>query len=107
MDPIELVDRYFALAARDDVEAYVAQFRDDAVVVDDGRERHDLRAWRRDVPDVTHTVEDVRPREDGADADVLLAGDFPGSPVRLAFGFGFDADGRITALTIRPRVVTR
>jgi hypothetical protein len=102
MDTTELVDQYFALAARDDVEAYVAQFRDDAVVVDDGQERHDLRAWRRDVPDVTHTVEDVRTREDGADADVLLAGDFPGSPVRLAFGFGFDAAGRIARLTIAP-----
>jgi hypothetical protein len=106
MNHIELVEQYFVLAARDDVEAYVAQFRDDAVVVDDGRRRDDLRAWRRDVPDVTHTVEAVRPREDGADADVLLSGDFPGSPVRLAFAFAFDADGRIARLTIRPRVVT-
>jgi hypothetical protein len=102
MDTEELVEQYFTLAVDDDPERYLAQFRDDAVVVDDGQERRDLRAWRRDVPEVTHTVEDVRPRDDGADADVLLAGDFPGSPVRLAFTFGFDADGRIERLTIAP-----
>ncbi|HSK57465.1 MAG TPA: hypothetical protein VK935_00290 [Actinomycetospora sp.] len=107
MNHIELVEQYFALAVDDDPERYLAQFRDDAVVVDDGQRRDDLRAWRRDVPAVTYGVEAVRPREDGADADVLLAGDFPGSPVRLAFGFGFEADGRIAALTIRPHVGTR
>jgi hypothetical protein len=106
VDTTELVEQYFALAVDDDPERYLAQFADDAEVVDDGQRRDDLRAWRRDVPAVTYGVEAVRPREGGADADVLLAGDFPGSPVRLDFAFGFDAEGRITALAIRPRAAT-
>jgi hypothetical protein len=102
MDTTELVEQYFSLAVDDDPERYLAQFADDAEVVDDGERRDDLRAWRRDVPAVTYGVEAVRPHADGADADVLLAGDFPGSPVRLAFDFGFDADGRIARLSIAP-----
>ena len=31
-----------------------------------------------------------------------FAGDFPGSPVQLTFGFVFTDDGHIAALTIRP-----
>ena len=109
MTPTELVEQYFALAVDDDVERYVALFADDAVVVDDGQERrgrHDLRAWRRDVPPVTYGVEAIDAGEGTATADAVVAGDFPDSPVRLGFAFAFDTDGRITALSVRPRVVT-
>ncbi|PVZ08453.1 DUF4440 domain-containing protein [Actinomycetospora cinnamomea] len=106
MTTTELVERYFATAVDDDVERYVALFADDAVVVDDGGRRDDLRAWRRDVPAVTYDVEAIEPGEGVAHADAVVAGDFPGSPVRLDFAFAFDADGRITALTIRPRAAT-
>jgi ketosteroid isomerase-like protein len=99
---MDTIERYLALAAADDVEAFVDQFTDDAVVVDDGRRLDDLRAWRRDTPSVTYTVDHVEPA-DGPSADVTVSGDFPGSPVGLRFVFGLADDGRIARLDIRPR----
>jgi ketosteroid isomerase-like protein len=102
MNRTDTIERYFALAAADDVEAFLAQFADDAEVVDDGHAIPDLRAWRRDVPAVTYTLDRVEPG-DGPSADVTIAGDFPGSPVGLRFVFGLADDGRIARLDIRPR----
>lgn len=102
--PLAAVERYFALAADPDLEAYFAQFSPDAVVEDEGR-RHvgidAVRAWRTAVPSVTYTVRSVETTADGQDAVADIAGDFPGSPVRLVFGFSFAEDG-IRHLTIRP-----
>lgn len=100
----EHVDRYFALAAAPDLEAYYAQFSRDAVVSDDGHTYDGIdaiRAWRTSVPDVTYTVRSVEPTATGHEAVTDIAGDFPGSPVRLAFAFGFADDG-IRHLSIRP-----
>lgn len=98
------VDRYFALAVDPDLEAYFAQFSPDAVVEDEGR-RHvgidAVRAWRTAVPPVTYTVRSVATTTAGHDAVADIAGDFPGSPVRLVFAFTFAEDG-IRHLTIRP-----
>jgi hypothetical protein len=59
-------------------------------VIGDGN-RYDgieaIRAWRKEVPLVTCTVHDG---SDG-EAAVDIAGDFPGSPVRLTFAFGCNA----------------
>jgi hypothetical protein len=96
---MDIIERYFALTAGNDVEAFVAQFSPDAAVVDDGHPVHDLRAWHRDTPTVDYTVHHV----DGTTADVIVAGDFPGSPVDLRFAFAFDGD-RIARLDISPRV---
>ncbi len=73
----ELIDRYFDLAPRPDAGAYFAQFADDAAVEDEGQAHRGIaaiRAWRSKVPRVAYTVHDVK----------------------------FAANGRITALTIRP-----
>jgi hypothetical protein len=51
-----------------------------------------------EVPFVTCTVHDGSGGEAAAD----IAGDFPGSPVRLTFAFGCNAQHRIQTLTIRP-----
>jgi ketosteroid isomerase-like protein len=101
----QLIRRYFDLAAQPDTDAYFAQFADDAVVEDEGEQRHGIaaiRAWRGKVPLVAYTVHDVGRSGTGHDAHVDIAGDFPGSPTRLTFHFQFAADGRITQLTIRP-----
>jgi hypothetical protein len=99
-----LVDRYFALAAAPDFDAYLAQFTDDAVAEDEGR-RHEgiaaIRAWRAGVPPVSYTVKSVEPTAEGTRAVVEIAGDFPGSPVPLTFGFAFRGE-KIRRLTIRP-----
>ena len=95
-----LVDGYFARAAAPDLDAYLAQFTDDAVAEDEGR-RHEgiaaIRAWRAGVPPVSYTVKSV----EGMRAVVEIAGDFPGSPVPLTFGFAFRGE-KIRRLTIRP-----
>ncbi|MCD2196905.1 nuclear transport factor 2 family protein [Actinomycetospora endophytica] len=100
-----LVQRYFLLAAAPDLAAYHAQFADDAIVEDEGhlhRGIDAIRAWRTSVPPVTYEVRGVDPiAGDGRRAVVEIAGDFPGSPVDLAFGFTFRGD-RIEYLTIRP-----
>jgi len=101
----ELIDRYFDLAPQADADAYFAQFTDDAIVEDEDQAYRGIaaiRAWRSKVPRVAYTVHDVKAATTGHDAAVDIAGDFPGSPVTLTFHFQFAADGRITALTIRP-----
>jgi hypothetical protein len=100
----DLVARYFVLAADPDLEAYRAQFADDAVVEDEGHVHRGIdaiRAWRTSVPAVHYDVRAVEPTDDGERALVVISGDFPGSPVDLAFTFTY-ADGRIRTLTIRP-----
>lgn len=103
-DRTALVHRYFDLAPSPDVDAYFGQFAEDAVVEDEGRERHgldEIRTWRREVTPVSYDVREVRSAPAGVDARVEVSGDFPGSPVGLSFHFEFAADGLITALTIR------
>ncbi|HEY2190707.1 MAG TPA: nuclear transport factor 2 family protein [Actinomycetospora sp.] len=100
----DLVRRYFVLAADPDLEAYHAQFADDAVVEDEGRHHRGIdavRAWRTSVPEVHYDVRAIEPIADGERALVAISGDFPGSPVDLAFTFTYE-DGRIRTLTIRP-----
>lgn len=101
--PDTLVGRYFALATADPDE-YLAQFADDAVVEDEGRTHcgiDAIRAWRGAGPDVTHRVLEVAPDGPGRRAIAEISGDFPGSPVVLAFTFRSAGD-RISHLAIRP-----
>jgi hypothetical protein len=103
-DPTELVDRYFRLAPQRDSDAYLAQFASDAVAEDEGHEYHGIeaiRAWRNEVPLVSYTVGEVEVADGEHVARAEIAGDFPGSPVTLAFHFTFTDDGHIKALAIR------
>lgn len=98
-----LIDTYFALAARTDAEPYFALFADDATVTDDGRTwtgLAEIRAWRVEVPLVRYTVRSIEPTTGGELARVEIAGDFPGSPVELSFDFEFTGDGTISQLSI-------
>ena len=99
-----LIDRYFTRAAAPDLDAYLAQFTDDAVAEDEDRLHEGIaaiRAWRTGVPPVSYTVKSVEPTAEGMRAVVEIAGDFPGSPVPLTFGFAFRGE-KIRRLTIRP-----
>jgi len=101
----QLVEHYFDLAPKPDRDAYFAQFTADAVVEDEGKERHginEIRAWRTEVPTVSYAVADVQEMAEGRIAAVDISGDFPGSPVQLKFTFSFTDDGRIRFLAIRP-----
>jgi len=103
-DTTTLIGRYFSLAPQADVDAYFAQFAEDAIVEDEGVQRvgiDAIRAWRTQVPRVAYTVHDIITTDTGHDAHVDIAGDFPSSPARLTFHFEFTADGHIAALHIR------
>jgi hypothetical protein len=74
-------------------------------VEDDGQAHRGIaaiRAWRSKAPRAAYTIHDVKATTAGHDAAVDIAGDLPGSPVSMRVHFQFAADGRITALTIRP-----
>jgi hypothetical protein len=96
--------KYFELATLPDNDAYFAQFTDDAVLEDEGKERHgiaEIRAWRTEVPRVNYDVQHVERHGSNAHATVSVSGDFPGSPVTLSFEFDYADDDRISALRIR------
>jgi hypothetical protein len=96
--------KYFELATDPDTEAYFAQFIADAVVEDEGKERHgiaEIRAWRTEIPRVRYDVRQVERGADGTTARAEISGDFPGSPVTLTFHFTYAGDGRISVLRIR------
>ena len=102
--PAHLLHHYFELAAQPDAASYFAQFAADATVEDEGTQHHGvdaIRVWRATVPLVSYTVRAIHAQNPGFDATVDIAGDFPGSPVRLTFHFEFDAGDHTTKLTIR------
>lgn len=96
---------YFEANARLDVSGMLAPFADDAVVQDEGgvfRGRGAIREWieRATVQVSAVAVPTAIAAEAGlhhVTADV--SGDFPGSPVTLAFHFWL-ADGGIAGLEI-------
>ena len=103
----DVIAEYFRAAAVGDTDAVVATFTPDATVVDDGH-RHaghsQIRAWRDQTSaqfSYTTTVLDSTPNGVEHHVTAQVAGDFPGSPVRLGFGFTL-AGERIAALTIAP-----
>jgi hypothetical protein len=96
--------QYFELATLPDTDAYFAQFTPDAVVEDEGKERHgiaEIRTWRTEVPSVKYDVKSLAENTASADAQVDISGDFPGSPVTLSFHFEYADDSRIKVLRIR------
>ena len=101
----QAIHRYFNLARQADTDTYFAQFTDDAVVEDEGVQHHGIaaiRTWRTTVPLVTYTIHTITRNDTGHHAHVDIAGDFPGSPVRLTFHFQLTPDNHINHLTIRP-----
>ncbi|MFB9312418.1 nuclear transport factor 2 family protein [Nocardioides plantarum] len=103
--PADLVQTYFAAAVDPDRESYVALFAPQAVVEDDGRSfagRDAVRAWRADVPEVSYTPGEVVADGAGWSVRTTVSGDFPGSPVDLAFWFRFDDADLVEELRIRP-----
>jgi ketosteroid isomerase-like protein len=103
-DPTDRIHRYFQLAAAGDMDAYLAQFSTDAVAEDEGHEYRGvdaIRSWRGEVVSVAYTTRTIERDGDEHVARTEVAGDFPGSPVTLAFHFTFTADGQISRLAIQ------
>jgi hypothetical protein len=103
-----VVSGYFELDARRDVDAIVALFSDDAVVVDE-RETHRgtaaIRAWRLG-PASKYRYETEIFSGEALDADRFLVtgritGNFPGGTADLRWDFTLAGD-RISRLVIAP-----
>lgn len=96
---------YFAAASAFDVDRTVALFAEDALVRDEGKDirgREAIHEWvartMREYSAVA-TPEQVDVRDGVVAVTALVSGRFPGSPVRLTYGFKVAGD-RIAALEI-------
>ena len=107
-----VVSDYLAASERGDLNALVACFTDDAVVLDEDHEwrgQAGLRQWREQVANAyEYTVEVRGAAEQGSgdgvqrhDVHTHLEGNFPGGTVDLTFRFGL-RDDHIATLQIVP-----
>jgi SnoaL-like domain len=107
-----IISQYLAASDRGDVEAVVACFTEDAVVVDEDQQwrgRSGVRQWRERVATAYQYTVEVRGARslgefDGVerhDVSTHLEGNFPGGTVDLTDRFGLRG-GRIASLEIRP-----
>jgi|SRR6185369_14496820 hypothetical protein len=97
---------YFAAENSDDTEALTGCFAPDAVVRDEGRKIEGIaaiKAWKREgKAKYQHKIKVVGAAESKGETVVrgLVSGNFPGSPIELAFAFVLE-DGLIAGLEIR------
>ncbi len=96
---------YFAAKNRQDVDAMLACFADEAIVVDEAQERRGREAIHQWMEESSAkyrvSVEpfDLREQEGTMLVTGLVSGAFPGSPVKLRYAFSL-AGVRIASLTI-------
>lgn len=110
-----VISDYLAASDRGDLDALVACFTDDAVVLDEDQEwrgRAGIRQWREKVANAYQYTVEVRGAAkqesvDGVqrhDVHTHLEGNFPGGTVDLTFRFGLR--DRIATLQIVPTETT-
>jgi uncharacterized protein (TIGR02246 family) len=98
---------YIAGSNAHDADGCAACFTDDAVVLDEGRERQGVAAIREWMQEVsakyrpTVEVVGVAQADDKTIVTGRVTGDFPGSPVELRYAFTLAGD-KIARLEIRP-----
>ena len=89
-----------------DIDALLASFTPDALVIDEEQEYHgvaQIRAWREKTNEQYQFTLDVTDIAQGGNETVvttLVSGNFDGSPVQLHFHFTLTGD-KIAALSIR------
>ena len=103
-----VIARYFEADARRDIDAIVALFTDEAVVVDEGQTYHgtaEIRAWQTGAASkYTYTTEITASEALGPDRYLVtgrLTGNFPGGTADLKWDFTIEGQ-HITRLTIAP-----
>jgi ketosteroid isomerase-like protein len=104
----DAISTYFGAAERDDLDALIACFTDDALVTDERktwRGHTAIRDWRENTATVyQYTLEllGIEPVDDRTYAvRTRLEGNFPGGVVELVYRFTL-RDGLISALHIAP-----
>ncbi|MFD9670168.1 nuclear transport factor 2 family protein [Rhodococcus sp. NPDC059968] len=104
----KVVTRYFEADARRDIDALVALFADDAVVIDEGQTRRgatEIRGWQTGAAsEFEYTTEVLGVAADGEDHHLVTArldGNFPGGTATLTFDFTVTGE-LISRLEIAP-----
>ena len=104
----DVVSRYFERDGDRDIESIVGLFAENAIVIDEGEERHgtaEIRAWLTGAASkYTYTTEITGTEALGPDRYLVtgrLTGNFPGGTADLRFDFTLDR-GRIERLVIAP-----
>jgi ketosteroid isomerase-like protein len=107
-----VISDYLAASERDDLDALMACFTDDAVVLDEDHEwrgQAGIRQWREKVANAYQYTVEVRGTANQGSVDGVqrhdlhthLEGNFPGGTVDLTFRFGL-RDDHIDTLQIVP-----
>lgn len=106
MDMPEIIVRYFEADGRNDADAVLRTFADDAVVADENA-RHQgkdaIRRWWMAAKQASQYVAeplDAKGNDDTVDVRAKVSGTFPGSPITLTHNFTLE-DGKIVRLEIR------
>ena len=111
-----VISDYLEASDRGDLDALVALFTEDAVVLDEDQEwrgQAGIRQWREKVANAYEYTVDVRGAANQGSVDGVqrhavhshLEGNFPGGTVDLTFRFGL-RDDRIATLQIVPTETT-
>ncbi len=104
-----LIDRYFAAKGSSDAEDTLACFADDAIVWDNGedlelRGQPAIREWMTGTLssyELTSKVAGWTGSDDGYTVNVVVSGNFPGSPYAFDYRFKLSGD-KISELAIDP-----
>src|SRR4249920_2784457 len=103
-----VVARYFERDTDRDIDSIVSLFAEDAIVVDEGEERHgtvEIRAWQTGAASkYTYTTEITGTEVLGPDRYLVtgrLTGNFPGGTADLKWDFTIEGQ-HIMRLTIAP-----
>jgi hypothetical protein len=100
------IEHYFAAQNRQDGDALARCFTPTASVRDEGKELLGpaaIQAWQRDTAARYAAVATPLSAQGDGDRQVVtakVAGNFPGSPIELAFRFDLAGDGLIERLEI-------
>src|ERR1700730_15405699 len=92
----EPIAAYYAAQNTHDIDAMIAAFAEGAVVKDEGKEHHGLKAVREWMEEttrkylVTVEVSDVAEAAGKVHVTGLVSGNFKGSPARLGYTFTLD-----------------
>ena len=104
----DVISRYFECDADRDVDSIVSLFAEDAIVIDEGEERHgtaEVRAWQTGAASkYTYSTEITGSKALGPDRYLVtgcLTGNFPGGTADLKWDFTI-AGQHIARLTIAP-----
>lgn len=96
---------YYAAKNRQDIDAMIELFASDAVVIDEGSERRgrdEIYGWMERTTKTLAVQSEITGARDVGGRTIVTAivsGDFPASPVELAYAFTL-ADGLIARLEI-------